>query len=688
MQLDMCECSCFVEDSPEAPEWSEMKIRAMATEVVDRSILWAAKAVVVRGGSRAVQGYAYVNEPNTERYVSMPAATVDLSHMISGFYKPDGGASSPDRYAHANLGILDAAPLWWDASTQGSYTVLANATARTNKDFWADKCASFCARAAETTHELAYIMVDTRYGEEETGCQCYAHGSNHSILSATDGDAMAFMYDAEHSETSECTYYDGFEGVQSYKLCDVDNAGTATLQSFYCFATGGALENDARFLPRASNTDECVEQDCINQCMRIFGVDACRGYVWADRTGATFGLAETQTLQCMITSQGPCDANDNFLVLPQVAFGGSVPSWSASCAPTRVADGAATGPFLYAARVKPYSTSLFVENLQGTLLYQSSFEVGMEVSAVNMQAIGSQYSEQPNAYDLEDCMRRCIGALGTAFKSVRWHVNGHPSSSQRCICVDVRVTSLPFDPHVLHSGTTEYLFYDVQWCDGVRYPSERILTWVKSSNDWCPGVPAGGGYILETSSTSEYTIAEDAGAPVDETCRARCEGREDCAFAEAYVQTWEALQTIRAQPPPPLPPSPPRPPPSPEPPLPPLPPVSPPSDINAIRAWHPRGTERPLVDEDGRNAVTCGLKETRAFNATVFAASSQIEAIDLARQIEDANTMEVSLCPWECAQLHFELSLHTPHLTPSGILGYENTLIRRRKGILPRERPN
>ena len=127
----------------------------------------------------------------------MPA--VQLSHLVPVAY-----ARCHVSLLRAGNGLIDEAPSWWDESTYGSFTQLANATANTDQLTWSSRCASFCGRSVAHPEDLAYVEVDTSKGRRGRGCRCFGHTTARhpeSVSVASDLDATEWLKAVKVSES-------------------------------------------------------------------------------------------------------------------------------------------------------------------------------------------------------------------------------------------------------------------------------------------------------------------------------------------------------------------------------------------------------------------------------------------------------------------------------------------------------
>lgn len=641
-----------------------MKIRSMATEVVDDSMLWATKPVLVRGGELKVPGSVWCNSAHVQRYMEMPTATTEIAHLVSGWKQP---AAHPLLYAQGSLDVMDKKPVWW-RSVHPSWRDHPNATSRTDHSTWAGRCASYCARVSSNSMELAFLEVDLTYGRGANGCRCFTFNS--SVVIPTDADAMEWLKPAVRSSRVECETVTERLLSDAISLCTSSGTCAANLpnqKTGYCLPSSSEVlayelhtgPSDPHYLPRASTAsgkNVCTEQDCENWCRMEYG-DDCKGWAMVSDASTEYHhnfSAHHPVAKCFIYS---CDCSEEAASgatnRTQVSVAGAFHRVSKRCAlRSTPPDATDATVHTYVVRTEPFPTSTFIEPMQGTLLYQRVLQLGMEIPLERLKSAfgASGFSDERGASTLEECFGKCAGKFGHRARSVRWNQNADATSVDRCVCFDGEM-DFDFDNYTEYTGSTHVQFYQIQWCAGVKYPSDRTFTWSRANDHWCPGTPALGGQILSSSSTA-YSIQEDAGKPTDVACRERCERDDECAYAQSYVQTWDSLQVVRQKPPPPSPPFPPSPPPLPQPPLPPLPPLSPPTDVDSVRYWSPRGSEVPQTDEDGRFALVCGLKETRSFNATVYAGTTQLDALDQTREMEARGQLDASLCPWECAPFY------------------------------------
>jgi len=212
-----CGCHCFTEDET-ANEgtgfdaWSEIEVRARATEVVSSAVMYAAHSVLQRGSMRSVgQGHSYLYGEDYEisRFVEAPAAKAKTAHLASGYRDLSG---SRDGMLLSNRSLEwfnDVRPDWYPIESGETWRTLANNTSPSTSDglaFWADVCSSYCVRRHED--EAEFMAVDftiVNHGGRafDNGlCSCYAyrdtdtasvHRNYTSHVPPDDTRAMAFL---------------------------------------------------------------------------------------------------------------------------------------------------------------------------------------------------------------------------------------------------------------------------------------------------------------------------------------------------------------------------------------------------------------------------------------------------------------------------------------------------------------
>lgn len=168
--------------------WSEIEVRARATEVVDSAVLYAAHAVLRRGYAySAGQGTTWVHGRGgvVSRFVETPALKARVAHLVSGFR--DVGSRTSMLLGQTVLHYFNnEPPAWWPIPTNLAYLTYANNTDfRTDAGlgFWADVCASFCVRRFDDDAEFMELdfTINTTVGNHgRCACYVYADTDTHS----------------------------------------------------------------------------------------------------------------------------------------------------------------------------------------------------------------------------------------------------------------------------------------------------------------------------------------------------------------------------------------------------------------------------------------------------------------------------------------------------------------------------
>ena len=185
-----CGCHCFTEDESSNEgqgftSWSEIAVRARATQVVLSAVLYAAHSILSRGYAiESGQGHVYMHGKNFEisRWIESPASKAKIAHLVSGFR---------DSYGNRNSMLLSQIPLYWYNDVAPSWwpteQVYANQwkTMANNSDpattsglaFWADVCASYCVRRHLDDSEFMELDFTVGNGDAHNNgrCSCYAY---------------------------------------------------------------------------------------------------------------------------------------------------------------------------------------------------------------------------------------------------------------------------------------------------------------------------------------------------------------------------------------------------------------------------------------------------------------------------------------------------------------------------------
>ena len=195
----------FTEDesSNEGPGfsgWSEIEVRARATQVVSSGVLYAAHSTLTRGFAiEAGQGHAYMRGKNYEisRWVESPASKAKIAHLVSGFRDSYGTRNSMRLSQIPLYWYNDIAPSWWPSGPlyENKWKTMANNSDPTTDrglTFWADVCASYCVRRHNDDSEFMELdfTVGGAFGSggeasQNGQCSCYAYqdttaGSSHA----------------------------------------------------------------------------------------------------------------------------------------------------------------------------------------------------------------------------------------------------------------------------------------------------------------------------------------------------------------------------------------------------------------------------------------------------------------------------------------------------------------------------
>ena len=396
-----------------------------------------------------------------------------------------------------------------------------------------------------------------------------------------------------------------------------------------------------RVFPNASvNTNRSILLSwCVGFCARVAHENVFAEYLQLDRTRGN------ESCKCY----AHLASNRHASVAPPSDM--DALSWLSTA--TRATDGPVHSYLLHASDLENVR---YLDSEPGTVEYEILIEKGFALieDGSEPEPTGSA----PEAESLENCIELCATVYFRGVKTVRYaaHLNPGISGSRKCECYSEDLSSWEYDNAWEYRKTADSVsYYRVRFCSGVRHLANDKTTsmlWSKSTNSWCRGQPTGG-YVLAASQT-QYDAHSRTSLPEDVACQARCANNSDCAYAQAFVSTWESMQLIRMSPPPPSPPAPPGSPPPQTPPLPPLPPLAPPSNVSAWRAWHPRTEmgEVPRFNSNGEFVVTCGIASC-GFAGTAFA-GSQLQALEVARSLHADGITDRSLCPWECTPTLYE----------------------------------
>ena len=167
--------------------WSDLAVRARATQVLSSAVLYRAHAVLTRGRAVTTDGRLWIAGENglVGRYVRSDAnrARVLLPAGDEVRHARAGGAGAAARLSTNNLttAYMGHKPHWWTWGSHG-YGVLPDAIGGLDAiPFWRDACASLCVRRHGDDVEL--VEVDLRKGLYEgdrsnvapSTCDCYAH---------------------------------------------------------------------------------------------------------------------------------------------------------------------------------------------------------------------------------------------------------------------------------------------------------------------------------------------------------------------------------------------------------------------------------------------------------------------------------------------------------------------------------
>ena len=215
---ETCGCHCFTEDEAVNEgagykSFSEIEVRARATQVVHSAVLYAAHATLQRGYAyREGQGHAWVTGPNgaVSRFVESHAAKASVAHLVSG-YRDTGARSSMMLGATPLYYFRGEAPMWWPSASDTSWTTYPNNTSphtHVGLAFWADVCASWCVRRFDDESEFFDIDFTVGYGTANWGrCSCYAYQDTDSTSSHANKNSHAAPDDIRvRFRTFECTF--------------------------------------------------------------------------------------------------------------------------------------------------------------------------------------------------------------------------------------------------------------------------------------------------------------------------------------------------------------------------------------------------------------------------------------------------------------------------------------------------
>ena len=186
-----CGCHCFTEDEtanegPGFNSWSEIQVRARATQVLSSGVLYAAHATLHRGYAiESGQGhlYLYGEGYRISRWVESTATKAKIAHLVSGYRDSHGDRNSMRLSAIPLYWWSNTRPSWWPTSnpaTIDQWRFMANNSDPTTERglaFWADVCSSYCVRRHNDDAEfmeLDFTVVGNQ-SHESGRCTCYAY---------------------------------------------------------------------------------------------------------------------------------------------------------------------------------------------------------------------------------------------------------------------------------------------------------------------------------------------------------------------------------------------------------------------------------------------------------------------------------------------------------------------------------
>jgi hypothetical protein len=316
----------------------------------------------------------------------------------------------------------------------------------------------------------------------------------------------------------------------------------------------------------------------------------------------------------------------------------------------------------YAVQRAPWSAR-YASTIGTTIYYASAFTAGYFPDFTNPDPTNaiSILANVQGVADSNACLDECARTTTTNATSSAfvWY----KSSDSRCVCSAENVLhfanlgKVAFSSALMHDVEA----FAIEVCPGVASGSEHAFVYDKASGKVCPGAPLSAGYALaesvlmadsETataSTNSNSSTFSSSSSLSDADCFARCDALPTCAYAHAFVNTFEVYGLAHALPPPPDPPQSPPPPPPQHPPLPPFPPLQPPSNTVGLRQWSPSvaAGQAPRADpSDGAYHLRCGT--STCFSASFHSVLSPLAALETARLMESQGTFRDSLCPYEC----------------------------------------
>ena len=624
VQLDTCECMCFAEEEPDAPDMTETVAQARAVTPLPHSVMYAARAVLVRGLSMEVDATASFgaiannNDPSdflpARNRIPIPALRINVAFLAKDKRQrvSDGGVQDDAStfFWKSETGICPYAPT--QASEFGKYSCL-------------NECATFCARMLPYT--LAYLAIEFEPNADSM-CRCYVHripvGTGEvSYFTPNDQQAMRWL-DYAASALDDGEY--GFTGVAPFAK------GTSYIYLAHRRPPGSERTTDAFVVPQMSapesneNAPSPPDMPPPPPPSPLRPLALPSGSVFVPR------LMSTVFYDLMFPPEYNIDVefeNENRDLVS--VFDESSVTDEATCA------------------------TACVERLGSAVRAARFVAQSLESNAVTPNGNGACMCTHidPLAHSFyDDSHWKPVYGTNVNVGLVRWFV------------VETCDGSVPL------TGGMRWT-----WSKNASQAGQALR------GGWCSGHPIN---LMQQLNAGAYQSVEES-LPDDVGCRKRCEDSAECAFAELYPRTWEVLQSVRNQPPPPSPPMPPAPPPITPPPFPPFPPRPPPMPrIPTTRMWFMAERNGELVgwdrtspkyttfsDASVNNMLHCGsfLSDTSHYDNTTGdspcrsvrnsnAAGVQLGFMHAVAKRDtnpwrdgsafNVDVMQQGLCPWEC----------------------------------------
>ena len=287
----------------------------------------------------------------------------------------------------------------------------------------------------------------------------------------------------------------------------------------------------------------------------------------------------------------------------------------------------------------PIRQHLTLPRLGGTVYYEQAFPTHTDISGH-----GNPYYNSITS--LEACIELCIEKNN----KYEVHTVEYDTSLKYCTCLDIDVMDPIMEQYTDVSNPVLNVVdvYTIEWCDSV-VPDEDDGAYVhiKDRDQWCPGKI--GSHMGRAVQRADVVSIEDRN--IASTCAQNCDDDDACNAMEVLTVPWSDLvgPAVVRPPPPPLPPSDPRPDAPLYPPLPPNNPLFDRSDEDLYRQWYPMGNDAPRKNEvDSTYEVTCAAPSSCSGGHLPIFKGTHLEAVELARDLDQTNAFYGSLCPWEC----------------------------------------